>query len=96
MNTEIKELVIYTVKEELKMEYQKVQHIVKACLEEMPGYLGVQSYRSCGQDNQLMDWVGWETLAHAKNAQQELEKHPQFALLMQYVEGMKFSGHFKN
>lgn len=96
MNTEIKEVIVYTIKNEFEKEYGKVQHIVKSCLEGMVGFKGVQSFRSCSKANQLMDWVVWDNYENAKVAEKEFEKHPQFGLLMNYLEEMKFSDHFKN
>lgn len=96
MNTEIQEVIVYTIKNEFEKEYGKVQHLVKNCMEGMKGYVSMQSFRSCTKTNQLMDWVVWDSYDSAKLAEKEFEKHPEFGLLMNYLEEMKFSDHFKN
>lgn len=96
MNTNIKELVIYTIKDQFKSEHKKVQSVVKTCLQDLPGYQSVLSYKSCSKENQFMDWVQWDNLENALSAQKEFEKHPQFNILMGYIESMVFSDHFKN
>ncbi|MGL1888608.1 MAG: hypothetical protein OCD76_19000 [Reichenbachiella sp.] len=96
MKTNVKELVIYTIKEQYKSEYKKVQSVVKSCLQDMTGYQSVLSYRSCSIDNQLMDWVNWDTLDNAKQAQKKFESHPQYDVLLSYLDTMTFSDHFKN
>lgn len=96
MNTNIKKLVIYTVKDQFKSEYKKVQSVVKSFMQEMPGYKSILSYRSFTTDNQLMGGIDWDNLENALNVQKQLESHSHYNILKEYLENITFADHFKN
>ncbi len=96
MESTVKEVVAYKIKQPTPEKITEIQGLVRSCLQSFDGFVSVESKIGASEPNLLMDMVNWKDIESAEKAQKEFEKHPQFQTLNSHIEEMKFFGHFLN
>lgn len=78
MKHTVTELLIYQLKPRSIQQKSFMIHEVSQCMNRFPGFVARKVHQSLNQEGLWMDVVQWQSLAHAKQAAQQLQKTPVF------------------
>ena len=99
MADEVVELVVYRIKRDAKESYvtqaiERFRHMVM----QFDGFQRYEFFQGCREQNLFMDFVIWDSLAHAEaaaKAVKEIQKAPEFAPYVGAFEKLEIFAHFQ-
>lgn len=94
--TPVLEVALFTVKPASIAHMPQLRDALRQTLKDFPGVLSYHALQAHPGSDQFADLVRWDSLAHAKAAQQAFEQgDPRFLPYMQAIERLDFMGHYE-
>ncbi len=91
----VMECVVYRIHEEKRREFAAARQQVLADIQASPGFVSFNTLVSTEDSAQMIDFVWWEDADAAQTAYEAWKHRPSAKLLMQVVETVSYSGHFR-
>lgn len=94
MSTPITEVVVYTVKPEILERFLKQQPVAHAAVSAFPGFRSLRTLRSESEPPTFVDYCEWDSLEHAKQANELAMRTPELSIFFELGDGMISFGHY--
>lgn len=73
---EVKEVIIYTIKEAHRGDTKAILTELREKVKHLKGFKNIVSYHSCEHPEKMMDHVTWESIEHARAAVDTFKNDP--------------------
>lgn len=94
METPVTEIAVYSVPEPLLPRFLAQQPAAHAVISAFPGFRSLRTLRSAEQPNTFVDYCEWDSLAHAKEANERAMTMPELQIFFELGDGMISFGHY--
>ncbi|CAM2007485.1 antibiotic biosynthesis monooxygenase family protein [Acanthopleuribacter pedis] len=94
-NEHVMECVVYQIHDEWRADFIVARKQVLAEMQALPGFVAYDTFQNTEDGTQMIDMVWWRDAATAEAAFQAWKQWPSAKQLMQTVESVTYSAHFK-
>lgn len=93
-STKVIELVVYQVNDTAKGNLTLIDDEITQKIQQFDGFISRTVHRSSEDSTIFMDYVTWESLAHAENANVQVQEMEEFQPFFSIINEVKSFNHF--
>lgn len=94
METPVTEIAVYSVPEPLLPRFLQQQSAAHAVISAFPGFRSLRTLRSADRPDTFVDYCEWDSLTHAKAANERAMTMPELQIFFELGDGLITFGHY--